>query len=140
VNDISLREATTIIEAALAKGRAMGLPPLAVVALDAGGHLKALAREDGATFFRPTIALGKAWGALAMGSSSRRLGERLQDRPSFLASLGQLADGRVVPVAGGVLVRRGADVVGAVGVSGASSDEDEACAIAGIEAAGLTAG
>ena len=138
--DIRLTEARTIVDAALAHGRQLNLPPLCVAVLDAGGHLKCLAREDGASLFRPTIAAGKAWGALAMGESSRSLGERLRDRPAFVAALGQMADGRVVPVAGGVLIRRDGEIVGGVGISGASSDEDEACAIAGIAAAGLTAG
>lgn len=85
------------------------------------------------------IATGKAWGSLGMGSSSRSLGERLKDRPSFLAALSDMSDGKVVPVAGGVLVLEKAELVGAVGISGASSDEDEECAVAGIKAAGLEA-
>jgi uncharacterized protein GlcG (DUF336 family) len=125
-------------DAALAEGRRQGLPPLSVAVLDAGGHLKVLKREDGASFFRSQIAIGKAWGALAMGESSRHLGERLKDRPAFLGALSDLAEGKMVPVAGGVLAWRGAEVVGAVGISGATSDQDEACALVGLEAVGLS--
>ncbi|HEY7067589.1 MAG TPA: heme-binding protein [Chloroflexota bacterium] len=137
---LTLDHAARIVDAALAKGRAMSLQPLVVVVLDAGGHLKALKREDGAGILRADVAIGKAWGALGMNApSSRALGQRLQDRPSFLAALGMLADGKVVGVAGGLTIYEGDEVVGAVGISGATSDEDEECALAGIQAAGLTA-
>jgi uncharacterized protein GlcG (DUF336 family) len=137
---LTLAQASTVVDAALAKGRELGLPPLCVAVLDAGGHLKALKREDRASILRPQIAIGKAWGALGMGESSRRLGDRLKDRPAFLGALSDLAEGKAVPVAGGVLVFQDAEIVGAVGISGATSDEDEACAIAGIHAAGLSPG
>ena len=137
---LTLDHAARIVDAALARGREMNLQPLSVVVLDAGGHLKALKREDGAGILRNEVALGKAWGALGMNaSSSRALGQRLQDRPSFLAAIGMLAEGKVVPVAGGLAIYQGNEVIGAVGISGASSDEDEECALAGIQAAGLTA-
>jgi uncharacterized protein GlcG (DUF336 family) len=137
---LTLDHAARIVDAALAKGRAMSLQPLVVVVLDAGGHLKALKREDGAGILRADVAIGKAWGALGMNApSSRALGQRLQDRPSFLAALGMLADGKVVGVAGGLTIYEGDEVVGAVGISGATSDEDEECALAGLQAAGLTA-
>lgn len=126
-----------ISDKALEKAREMKLKPLCVAVLNEGGHLKALKREDGATILRPEIAIGKAWGALAMGSSSRELGERLKDRPAFLGALSDMSGGKVVPVAGGVLVRQGGVIVGAVGVSGDTSEQDEACAIAGVTAAGL---
>jgi uncharacterized protein GlcG (DUF336 family) len=110
---------------------------MCVTVLDGGGHLKALKREDGASILRPTIAMGKAWGAVGMGESSRRLSERLKDRPAFLGALSTMSQSKVVPVAGGVLIMRQNEIIGAVGVSGGTADEDEACAIAGIQAAGL---
>lgn len=136
---LTLQQASKIVDAALARGRELNLAPLCVAVLDAGGHLTALKREDGASILRPQIATGKAWGSLGMGSSSRSLGERLKDRPSFLAALSDMSDGKVVPVAGGVLVLENGELIGAVGISGASSDEDEECAVAGIKAAGLEA-
>ncbi|MHB8619305.1 MAG: GlcG/HbpS family heme-binding protein [Chloroflexota bacterium] len=134
---LTLEEASKIVDGALAKGREMKLAPLSVVVVDDGGYPKALKREDEATMFRPRIALGKAWGAVAMGASSREIGERMKDRPAFLGALSDLAGGKIVPVAGGLIIRKEGRVVGAVGVSGASSDDDEACAMAGIAAAGL---
>ena len=105
--------------------------------MDEGGHLLALKRVDGASILRPTIAVGKAWGAIGMGESSRQLAKRLKERPEFLGALSDMSDGKVVPAAGGVLIMDGATIIGAAGASGATSDEDEACVIAGIEAAGL---
>ncbi|MDE3074436.1 MAG: heme-binding protein [Chloroflexota bacterium] len=134
---LTLADASTIADAALARARELGLPPLCVAVLDGGGHVKALKREDGASMFRVDIATGKAWGAIAMGGSSRELGERYKDRPGFLGAITNLAGGRIVPVAGGVLIRKSGEIAGAVGISGATSDEDEACALAGIQAAGL---
>jgi uncharacterized protein GlcG (DUF336 family) len=114
---------------------------LAVAVLDDGGHLKAFAREDGAGIVRPQIAIGKAWGALGMGMGSRALARRVADQPqqqAFFGALNAMSGGRVVPAAGGVLVKDGQGVVlGAVGVSGDVSDKDEACALAGIASAGL---
>ena len=138
---LTLQHAMTIVEAALRKGRETGCAPLAVAVLDGGGHLKAFAREDGAGIIRPQIATGKAWGALGMGFGSRALAKRLADNPQqapFFAALGAMSDGRVVPVPGGVLIRdAGGDIIGAVGISGDVSDKDEACALAGIQAAKL---
>ena len=138
---ITLQQATTVVEAALRKGRETGCAPLAVAVLDDGGHLKAFAREDGAGIIRPQIAVGKAWGALGMGMGSRALARRLAEQPQqapFFAALNAMSDGRVVPAPGGVLIRDGAGtVIGAVGISGDVSDKDEACALAGIEAAKL---
>jgi uncharacterized protein GlcG (DUF336 family) len=143
VAGLTLDHALTIVQAALRKGREMGLAPLAVAILDEGGHLKAFGREDGAGIIRPQIAMGKAWGTLGMGVGSRTLAKRLVDNPQsqpFFVALNAMSDGRVVPVPGGVLIRdAGRAVVGAVGISGDTSDKDEACAVAGIEAAGLTA-
>jgi len=110
---------------------------MCVAVLDDGGHLKVLKREDGASILRPQVAIGKAWGALGMGESSRHLGERLKDRPSFLGALSDMSGGKVVPVAGGVLIFQDGEIIGAVGVTGGTSDEDESCAIEGIKAAGL---
>jgi uncharacterized protein GlcG (DUF336 family) len=139
----TLAQATTIVETALRKGRETGCAPLAVAVLDAGGHLKAFAREDGAGIIRPQIAIGKAWGALGMGFGSRTLARRVAEQPqqqAFFVSLNAMSEGRVVPAAGGVLVRDASGaVVGAVGISGDVSDKDEACALAGIAAAALVA-
>ena len=138
---ITLQQATTVVEAALRKGRETGCAPLAVAVLDDGGHLKAFAREDGAGIIRPQIAVGKAWGALGMGMGSRALARRVAEQPQqapFFAALNAMSDGRVVPAPGGVLIRDdGGTVIGAVGISGDVSDKDEACALAGIEAAKL---
>jgi len=139
--ELGLREATTIVEASLKKGRETSCAPLAVAVLDAGGHLKAFAREDGAGIIRPQIAMGKAWGALGMGIGSRALARRVAEQPqqqAFFAALNAMSDGRVVPAPGGVLIRDASGVViGAVGISGDVSDKDEACALAGIAAAKL---
>ena len=138
---ITLEQATTIVEAALRKARETGCAPLAVAVLDDGGHLKAFAREDGAGIVRPQIAMGKAWGALGMGMGSRALARRVAKQPqqqAFFGALNAMSGGRVVPAAGGVLIRDGQGVVvGAVGISGDVSDKDEACALAGIAAAPL---
>jgi uncharacterized protein GlcG (DUF336 family) len=137
---VSLEKANTIIAAAFAKGREMGFKPLSCVVTDAGGHVIAFQRQDGTSFLRLEIALGKAAGALALGVNSRRIGEMAAERPSFIASLGHLAANGLVPVAGGVIVK-GADgfAIGAVGVTGDTSDNDEVAALAGIAAAGLSA-
>ncbi len=134
---LTLGNASIIVDKTLEKGRELKIRPLCVAVLDEGGHLKALKREDEASILRPQIAIGKAWGAVGMGESTRELGQRLKDRPTFLNSLSDLSDGKVVPVAGGVLILEGNSIIGAVGVSGGTSDEDEACAIEGIRAAGL---
>jgi uncharacterized protein GlcG (DUF336 family) len=138
---ISLEQARTIVSAARAKGRELALKPLTVVVLDAGGHIVALEREDGASIGRPQIAQGKAAGALAMGLSSRALGDMAIERPQFLAALSAAWEGKLIPAAGGVLVRDGdGNLVGAVGITGDLSDKDEEAAIAGVQAAGFTAG
>jgi uncharacterized protein GlcG (DUF336 family) len=138
---ISLDQARTIISGARGRGRALGLKPLTVVVLDAGGHLVAMEREDGSGFGRPDIAAGKASGALAMGTSSRALGDMAAERPTFMAALSAAWAGKVIPAAGGVLVRDGEGrLLGAVGVTGDLSDKDEEAAIAGIESARLKAG
>ena len=138
--DLSLRDAAIIVDAALERGRTLGLAPLTVVVLDAGGHMTAMKREDGSSLLRPEIAMGKAWGALGMGFGGRELARRAARSPQFFAALGELAQGRMVPAAGGVLIRssEGA-ILGAVGVSGDASEKDEDCAVHGIAAAGLVA-
>ena len=138
---LTLELARTIVSTARAHGREQGLKPLTVVVLDAGGHLVAMEREDGSGYGRPQIAQGKAAGALAMGTSSRVLGDMAAERPQFMAALSAAWDGKLIPAAGGVLVRDEAgQVIGAVGVSGDLSDKDEEAALAGIAAAGLAAG
>ncbi len=134
---VSLEQASIIVDQALLKARQMKIRPLAVVVLDSGGNLKAVKREDGASILRPQIAMSKAWGAIGMGESSRSLGERLKERVAFLGALSDMSGGKVVPVPGGVLIMNGNEIIGAVGASGASAEEDEACAVAGIQAAGL---
>ncbi len=139
---LTLDKANVIADRTLAKARDARYRPMCVAVLDEGGHLKVLKREDAASILRPDIAIGKAWGAVGMGESSRSLSERLKERPAFLGALSVMSQGKVVPVAGGVLVMDGADgneIIGAVGVSGGTAEEDEACAIAGIEAAGFIA-
>ncbi len=138
---LTLDQAQTIVEKALAKGREMKMNPLTVSVVDDGGHLKAFARSDGpGAALRPQVATGKAFGAVGMGRSSRQLGGMFQERPHFGAALVAASEGRLVPVPGGVLIKSGEEIIGAVGVSGDTSDNDELAAVAGIEAAGLTAG
>ena len=137
---LTLAQASTIVDAALRKGRENGLAPLTVVVLDAGGHPVALKREDRSGILRFDIATGKAWGALGMGFGTRELAERAAKVPMFFTALSAVSQGRMVPVPGGVLILdETGGVIGAVGISGDTSDQDEICAVAGIEAAGLKA-
>ena len=140
MGQIMLAAANAIIEGALAKGREAGFKPLSVAVVDAGGHLIAFQRGDGASFARAQIATGKAAGALAMGVSSRKLGDMAAERPWFVGAFASSAPHPVIPAAGGVIIvdADGAPI-GAVGVTGDTSDNDEAAALAGIAAAGLTA-
>jgi uncharacterized protein GlcG (DUF336 family) len=137
---LSLESAAHIVDAALAHAGVLKLKPLTVAVLDAGGHLVAFKRQDGSGILRPQIAQGKAWGAVGMGVGGRALAERAQQAPAFFVGLASASGGRVIPVPGGVLIK-GSDgeVVGAVGISGDHPEHDEACAIFGIEQAGLTA-
>jgi uncharacterized protein GlcG (DUF336 family) len=138
VSRITLEQANQIITAALEKSAELGLKPLSVAVLDAGGHLIAFQRQDGASTLRPQIATAKASGALALGVSSRKIGEMAADRPTFVASLGPISPHGVVPAAGGVIVVDPDGLpIGAVGITGDTSDNDELCALAGITAAGL---
>lgn len=136
---ISLRKARTIIRKALEKGREMGLKPLSVVVLDAGGHVQAFEREDGAAPGRFAIAHGKAYGAVMLGMAGTAQMARAEQQAYFMGALNGLYGGQLIPVPGGVLVRdRKGAVVGAVGVTGDTSDNDAAAAVAGIDAAGLS--
>jgi uncharacterized protein GlcG (DUF336 family) len=134
---ITATESRTIIEAALAHGRAAGMKPLVVLVLDAAGAPVAYERSDGSPIGRFDIARGKANGALQLGVNSKTIGEMAVDRPHFIAGVTASISGPLVPVAGGVLVLRDGVVAGAVGISGDTSDNDEAAAIAGIGAAGF---
>ena len=136
---ISLRKARTIIRKALEKGREMELKPLSVVVLDAGGHVQAFEREDGAAPGRFAIAHGKAYGAVMLGMAGSAQMKRAEDQAYFMAAVNGVFGGQVIPVPGGVLLRdKKGDVIGAVGVTGDSSDNDAIDAMAGIEAAALT--
>jgi uncharacterized protein GlcG (DUF336 family) len=140
VTRLTLATANRIIETAFARAAELKLKPLGVAVLDAGGHLLAFQRQDGASFMRHEVAAGKAFGALATGMGSRALGKAAMERPHFFTGLSGVSGGRIVPVPGGVLVRDAdGEILGAVGVSGDTSDNDEICAVAGIEAAGLAA-
>jgi uncharacterized protein GlcG (DUF336 family) len=137
---LDLDTARTIISETRASGRASGFQPLTVVVLDAGGHVVAVEREDGSSNKRFEIAFAKANGAVAFGIGSRALMARAEAFPSFVAGATSAIGGALIPVPGGVLVRDSAgQLIGAVGVSGDNSDNDEAAAIAGIEAAGFAA-
>jgi uncharacterized protein GlcG (DUF336 family) len=137
---MDLDTARAIIAGARAHGSSAGFKPLTVVVLDAGGHVMAVEREDGASMKRFEIGYGKAHGALSLGMGSRSIMGRAEQQPYFIAAVTSAIGGALVPVPGGVLVRdAGGDLVGAVGVTGDTSDNDEAAAVAGIEGAGLTA-
>ena len=137
---ITLAQASVIVDAAIKKGRDTNCAPLSVAVLDAGGHLVAFKREDKSGILRFDVAFGKAWGALGMGFGSRTLFERANATPQFFTMLAAASGGRIVTNPGGVLIRdAGGDVIGAVGISGDTSDKDEVCAVAGVEAAGLKA-
>jgi uncharacterized protein GlcG (DUF336 family) len=137
---ITLRKAQTILKAALARGREMETKPLTVVVLDAGGHVIAAAREDGASAGRFDLAHGKAYGSVMLGIAGNAQRDRAESQAYFVQAMNGLFGGRFVPVPGGVLVRdRKGALAGAVGVTGDTSENDAAAATAGIEAAGYTA-
>src|SRR6202045_2253462 len=137
---LTLEKAACIAAAALRPGRDLKLKPLTIAVLDAGGHLVAFKRQDRSGILRPDIAQGKAWGALGMGLGGRALAQRAAMAPAFFTSLASVSHGRVVPVPGGVLIRAAdGEIVGAVGISGDYPDNDEACAVFGIERVGLVA-
>lgn len=138
--DLKLRAAQKILSAALKAAREKELKPLAIAVLDARGALRALAAEDGTSLRRAEVAMGKARGALAMGLGSRALFNRAAEQPAFIAAVTHAVGGALIPAPGGVLIRdRRGDLLGAVGVSGDTSDQDESVAVAGIGAAGLVA-
>ena len=141
MSNVTLTQASTIVDQALAKGRELSLHPLTVVVLDAGGHLVAMKREDKSGILRTEIATGKAWGTLGMGFGGREFARRAAGGGAvFLQALMAASGGRIVPAPGGVLIRDNAgDIIGAVGISGDTSDKDETCAVAGITAVGLKA-
>lgn len=136
--EISNSKARTIIRKTMAKGEEMGLKPLSVVVLDGGGHVKAFERADGAAPGRFGIAQGKAYGAVMLGMSGTAQMARAEQQAYFMAAVNGVYGGQVVPVPGGVLVRdKRGNVIGAVGVTGDTSDNDLIAAMAGLEAAGL---
>jgi uncharacterized protein GlcG (DUF336 family) len=140
MSKLTLKQANTIVEKGLAKGREMKCKPLALIVLDDAGNIVSAQREDGASMFRMEVAKGKAWGAVAMGASSRALGKRAKDNPNFFLSLAATADGKFLPQTGAALIKdKDGTIIGSAGASGGTGDEDEACCVAGIEAAGLTA-
>ena len=135
---LTLDIADRIIGAALAHADAAAYRPMAVVVLDESGNLKAARRADGASMFRCDIATAKAWGAVAMGSSSRQLAERAAGNPNFFLSLAATSNGRFLCQPGAVLIRAAdGEIIGAVGASGGTGEEDEAICLAGVAAAGM---
>ena len=129
MTNITLAQADKIADAALGKGRELGLEPLTVVVLDGGGHVVVAKREDASGILRYELALAKAYGALGFGTGSRGLAVRATKAPHFMAAAAAVADGRLAPAPGGVLIRNQSEaVIGAVGISGDSGDNDETCA------------
>jgi uncharacterized protein GlcG (DUF336 family) len=138
---LTLAQANQIIEAALKHSAAKGYNPMGVSVVDDGGNLKAFQRQDGASMFRLEISLGKAWGAVGMGASSRTLFERAKDNPNFFISLASAAQGKFLAQTGAVLIKDAAgNILGAAGASGGTGDQDEEICAAGVRAAGLTVG
>lgn len=137
---LTLKQANTIIEKGFAKAREMKIKPLGIIVLDASGHTVSAQREDGASMFRLDVAQGKAWAAVAMGASSKALAKRAKDNPNFFVTLAATANGKFLPQTGAALIKdKDGTIIGAAGGSGGTGEEDEACCVAGIEAAGLTA-
>lgn len=141
MNALTLAQANQIVAVALTKAREIGCKPLSVVVVDEAGHLRCAQREDGANMFRTDIAIGKAWASVAMGASSRTLGERAKNNPNFYLSLASTAQGKFLPQTGAVLIKDAdGTILGAVGASGGTGDEDELVCITGVAAAGLQHG
>jgi uncharacterized protein GlcG (DUF336 family) len=134
---LTLTQANHIIETALLTARQRRLRAMAIVVLDDAGQVRAVQREDGASAFRIDIASGKAWAAISMGASSRTLGERARENPAFYGAMPAMSHGKFLAHTGAVLIKHAGEIIGAVGASGGSSDEDEAICMAGVEAAGL---
>jgi uncharacterized protein GlcG (DUF336 family) len=140
MSTVTLEQALIITRGALQHALEVSAAPLTVAVLDNAGRLVSLQRQDGASLLRPDIATGKAWGAVALGRSSRGLAEVAAARPAFVSAVNVLADGNIIPAAGGVLIRDAQNkILGAVGISGDQPDVDEACAVAGVELAELLA-
>ena len=140
MSNVTLAQASIIVDKALETARAKKFSPLCVVVLDSRGTPVALKREDKSALLRHRIATAKAWGVLGMGEGGRKLRGRGQNNPAFFGVLVALADGEIVPNPGGVLIRdKNGDIIGSVGVSGDTGENDELCAVAGIQAAGLSA-
>ena len=138
MSGITLKQANKIIEGAFEKGKKLRTNPLAVIVLDEGGNVVAYQRQDRSSVLRFRIALGKAFAAIGMGQPSRNLENVAKERPHFATALSAASEGRFVPVAGGSLIRdKSGNVIGAVGVTGDTSDRDEQCGLAGIAAANL---
>jgi uncharacterized protein GlcG (DUF336 family) len=138
---LTLAQANQIIIAALAESKSAGYKPMGVAVLDASGNLKAFASEDGASMFRFEIARAKAWGAVGMGVSSRALAERAKDNPNFFVALAATSQGKFLPQPGALVIRDAqGNLLGAVGASGGTGDEDEEICRAGVAAAGLFSG
>jgi uncharacterized protein GlcG (DUF336 family) len=139
MESLTLNIAPLIVDRSLEKGRMQKFAPLTVAVLDAAGHLKVPKRKDGSSLLRPEIAIGKAWGVLGMGFGGRDLAQCAAKMPAFFNALSNLSGGRMVPVPGGVLIRSASkEILGSVGISGDTSDNDEICAVHGIKGAGLT--
>ena len=137
---VTLAQASTIVDTALKKARELNQMSQTVVVLDSGGHVVAAKREDGSGIIRFEVAVGKAYGALGMGWGSRTMMERAAQNPNFLSAIVGASGGRLVPNPGGVLIRDANNlIVGAVGISGDTGDNDEIIAVIGIEAVGLKA-
>jgi uncharacterized protein GlcG (DUF336 family) len=138
MSSLKLSVANHIAAAALESSAASGYKPMAIVVLDESGNVKAVQREDGASMFRVDVARGKAWAAVAMGTSSGALAQRAKDNPAFFISLAATADGRFLPQPGAVLIKDShGELLGAVGASGGTGEEDEAICVAGVKAAGM---
>lgn len=138
--NLTLQQANTIVDAALAKANALGMQPICVVVLDRGGHALVLKRDERASIQRPQIATAKAAGCIGMGFGGRELQKRAQGAPLFFTALNSIFPNGIVPVPGGVLIRDAdGTLLGAIGISGDTSDNDEVCAVAGIHAAGFYA-
>jgi uncharacterized protein GlcG (DUF336 family) len=138
---LTLDQARAIVDGALDAGARDGVPPLGIVVLDEGGALIIAVRQDGASMFRIDVATGKAWGAVAMGVTSRALFERAKTNPTFFTGLGATAGGRLLAQPGAVLIKDGSGrILGSVGASGGSGDQDEVCCAAGVRAAGFDPG
>ena len=135
---LTLSAANCIADKALEKGRELKFSPLTVVVLDAGGQIKVVKRDDRSSLLRFEIAMGKAWGTLGMGFGGREIARRAVKQAGFYSALSDMSGGRMVPVPGGVLIKSDGEIIGAVGISGDTSDNDETCAVYGIRSADLT--